>query len=368
MSARLEKDWQNWKWQLQNKIRNKESLESYIQLSEDEISAIEKTDSLFELGITPYYASLMDPLDTNCPIRLQSIPKINELKFSDRDKQDPLAEEQYMPVKGVTHRYPDRALWYLSHTCAVYCRFCTRKRKVSKPMGTPNRNEWQSALDYFRRTESVREVILSGGDPLSLSEDHIDWILSELKSIPHINQIRIHTRHPVTLPMRITESLCRIFNKYFPIFLVTHFNHPKECSPEAREAISRLVKLGAVSVLNQSVLLEGINDSSEILKDLNYRLLAMGVKPYYLHQCDEVFGVSHFRVPIQRGKEIYQNLRGQQSGISIPLYVADLTGGGGKVPLLPEYEVETKEFTNIYRNYKGDLYEISNGNQQNEAE
>lgn len=361
MSVNKDKDWGNWKWQLQNKIRNKESLEAYIVLSNEEISAIDQADSLFELGITPYYASLMDPRNTECPIRLQAIPKLIELQTNDRDQQDPLAEEKYMPVKGVTHRYPDRALWYLSHTCAVYCRFCTRKRKVSKPLGTPNRNEWHSALDYFRKTNAIREIILSGGDPLSLSEDHLDWILSELKKIPHINQVRIHTRHPVTLPMRITDTLCEIFNKYFPIYMVTHFNHPKECTPESEEAIRRLVMQGAVSVMNQSVLLKGINDSSEILQDLNYKLISMGVKPYYLHQCDETFGVSHFRVPIQKGKEIYQKLRGKQSGITVPLYVADLTGGGGKVPILPEYEVETKEFTNIYRNYKGDYYEISNG-------
>ncbi len=360
-------EWKSWKWQLQNRIKNENSLENYLNLTDSEKLAIHQLEGIFELGITPYYASLMDSNNTNCPIRLQAIPQLQELNKGPRDKEDPLAEEEFMPVKAVTHRYNDRALWYLSHTCAVYCRFCTRKRKVSKPFGTPKKTEWEDALEYFRITSSIREVILSGGDPLSLSDENLDWILAELKSIPHINHIRIHSRHIVTLPMRITENLCEIFRKHFPLYLVTHFNHPKEITEESKEAIRKLSLLGGVSVFNQSVLLKGINNSVNVLEDLNYKLISIGVKPYYLHQCDEVFGISHFRVPISEGQTIYRQLRGRLSGITIPLYVADLTGGGGKIPILPEYLVEAKEFTTIYRNYKGDQYEISNGIYNNDS-
>ncbi|MCC5814526.1 MAG: KamA family radical SAM protein, partial [Leptospira sp.] len=248
-----------------------------------------------------------------------------------------------------------------AYNCAVFCRFCTRKRKVSHPFQTPKREDWNKALDYFRETKSLREVILSGGDPFSLADSHLDFILTELRKIRHLKSIRIHSRHPVTLPMRFTEELCQILGKKFPLTLVTHFNHPKECTAEAREAIRKIRVLGHATVLNQSVLLKGINDSVATLEELNYELVSMGVKPYYLHQCDEVFGISKFQVPIVDGLKIYQGLRGRISGIAVPLYVADLKGGGGKIPLIPEYLVEVKENTLIFRNYKGDLYEISNG-------
>jgi lysine 2,3-aminomutase len=353
--------WGNWKWQLQNRVQTIEDLREYIELDKDEEESLEAAKEIFDFGVSPYYASLMDPKDPNCPIRLQSIPRSGELLRFPGEVADPLAEEENMPVKAVTHRYPDRALWYLSHHCAVFCRFCTRKRKVSRSADTPSKVEWELALDYFRRTPEIREVILSGGDPFSLSESQLQYILRELKKIPSILWIRIHTRHPVTLPMRFTDELVDILSEFFPIYLVTHFNHPKECTAESASAIKKLVTKGNLQILNQTVLLKGINDSVEVLEELNYRLLGMGVKPYYLHQCDEVFGISCFQVPIKEGMKIYQGLRGRMSGISVPLYVADLKGGGGKVPLLPEYLVETKETSLIFRNYKGELYEISNG-------
>lgn len=364
MSAKISPsplEWNDWKWQLRNRITGLESLRSYIQLSEKEEEAVLSAKDYFDFAISPYYASLMEPGNPNCPIRLQAIPRKGELLRFPGEVEDPLAEESHMPVRGVTHRYPDRALWYLSHNCAVYCRFCTRKRKVSHPEETPRREEWNMALEYYRNTQSIREVILSGGDPFSLSEGNLDWILGELKKIAHLKSIRIHTRHPVTLPMRITEDLCLVLKKYFPLYLVTHFNHPRECTEAARESIRKLVTIGAVSVLNQSVLLRGVNDSVEVLEELNYELVSMGAKPYYLHQCDEVFGISHFQVPIEKGWEIYRGLRGRMSGITVPLYVADLKGGGGKVPLLPEYLIQRKEKSFIFRNYKGEYYEISNG-------
>ncbi|EPG65947.1 KamA family protein [Leptospira wolffii serovar Khorat str. Khorat-H2] len=350
--------WLDWKWQIQNRIKDEVELSSYLHPSEEEREALERSSELFRFSSTPYYLSLVDRDDPSCPIRMQVIPRTDELVKRPWDREDPLAEESHMPVKGVTHRYPDRALWYLSHVCAVYCRFCTRKRKVSRSEGTPGLEDWQEALEYFRTHPEIKEVILSGGDPLNLSDSKLDYLLGELRSIPHINQIRIHSRYPVTLPMRITSELAAVLKKHFPIYLVTHFNHPKELTELARERIALLVKEGAANVLNQNVLLRGVNDSVETLTELFYGLTRIGIKPYYLHHCDEVFGSSHFRVPLEEGVELMKRIRGRISGLSVPLYVVDLTGGGGKVPLPSNYLEETRPSSYVFRNYKGDLYEI----------
>jgi lysine 2,3-aminomutase len=240
----------------------------------------------------------------------------------------------------------------------VYCRFCTRKRKVSDPKETPNKEEWEKALHYFESHPEIKEVILSGGDPLTLADNQLDFVLSKLKSIAHLNQVRIHTRHPVTLPMRITEELCAVFAKHFPLYMVTHFNHPNEITEEAAQAVKNLITKGYVSVFNQSVLLKGINDKTETLSELNYKLTKIGIKPYYLHQCDEVYGSSNFVVPLEEGIKIYQGLRGHHSGITIPHFVKDLTGGGGKI-LLSESNIQKNE-KGLYpfKNYKGDHYEV----------
>lgn len=351
-------EWLDWKWQIQNRIKDSSELENYIRISSEEKEALLTCGEVFSFSATPYYLGLADPEDPNCPIRLQVIPRKEELDTRAWDRRDPLAEESYMPVKGVTHRYPDRALWYLSHVCAVYCRFCTRKRKVSQSAETPGTEDWKDAIHYFREHTEIKEVILSGGDPLNLSDSKLDYLLSELKSIPHINQVRIHTRYPVTLPMRITHELCQVLKKHFPIYLVTHFNHSKELTELVKERIGMLAKEGAVTVLNQAVLLKGINNSVGALTDLFYGLTKIGIKPYYLHHCDEVFGSSHFRVPIEEGVELMKQIRGSISGLSVPLYVVDLTGGGGKVPLPANYLEETKNSSYVFRNYKGDLYEI----------
>lgn len=362
VSERNSSQWNDWKWQLRNRITHIHELQKFIRTSPEEEESLEEARKFFDFGVSPYYANLMDPQDPKCPIRLQSIPRKGELIRFPGEVEDPLAEETNMPVRGVTHRYPDRALWYLSHSCAVYCRFCTRKRKVSQSFHTPRREDWESALNYFRETKTMREVILSGGDPFSLADNQLNYLLSELKKISHLKSIRIHSRHPVTLPMRITSELCSVLAKYFPLTLVTHFNHPKEITPESKSAVSRLIQQGHVSILNQSVLLRDINDSVEVLEELNYGLVEIGIKPYYLHQCDEIFGISHFQVPIEKGIEIYRRMRGRMSGITVPLYVADLKGGGGKIPIFPDYLEEIKENSIIFRNYKGELYEISDGN------
>jgi lysine 2,3-aminomutase len=350
--------WTDWKWQLQNRITSLEELKQHVSLTQEEELSFDACKELFNFSVTPYYASLIELDNPACPIRKQVVPSHKELQRGEFETDDPLAEEKYMPVKGVTHRYPDRAIWYLSHICAVFCRFCTRKRKVGDSEETPNRQEWYEALNYFREHTEVKEVILSGGDPLSLSDNSICYLLEELKTIGHINHLRIHTRYPVTLPFRITEELCKRLSSFFPLFLVTHFNHAKEITPEAKDAIKRLVTIGHINVLNQTVLLAGINDSTEELLALNYALTASGVKPYYIHQCDEVYGSTHFRVPIQRGIKLMKSIRGRMSGLCTPMYVVDLTGGGGKVPVPLEYLQEVREKTYIFTNYKGDTYEI----------
>ncbi|MBW0435128.1 KamA family radical SAM protein [Leptospira yasudae] len=351
--------WLHWKWQIQNRIKTQSELSEHLELTQTEKLSFDACSEFFEFSVTPYYLRLADQKDPNCPIRLQIVPHKEELIRNGFERQDPLAEESHMPVKGVTHRYPDRALWYLSHVCAVYCRFCTRKRKVSKSFHTPGKEEWDQALAYFRSHPEIKEVILSGGDPLNLSDDKLDYLLGELKSISHINQVRIHSRYPVTLPMRIDASLCAVLKKHFPIYLVTHFNHPKEITPLVKERIALLIQEGNVMVLNQGVLLKGINDSAETLKDLFYGLTAIGIKPYYLHQCDEVWGSGGFRVEISKGVEIMKQIRGRISGLSVPLYVVDLTGGGGKVPLPADYLAEKTDHSYVFRNYQDELYEIS---------
>lgn len=352
------KDWWNWKWQIQNSVRSLDVLQRYLSLSETEISAFKNVQNLFRFSATPYYLSLINANDPQCPIKKQIIPNENELIQSVYAQVDPLAEETNMPVKGITHRYPDRAIWYLSHLCPVYCRFCTRKRKVGQIKNTPNANDRKLALQYIRSHNEIREIILSGGDPLSLSDRQLYLILKDLKSIKHLNQIRIHTRIPVTLPFRITKPLCDVLSEFFPIYIVTHFNHPREITDVTRECIKNLIQRGHVIILNQNVLLKDINDNPETLKELYYNLISIGIKPYYVHQCDEVYGTSHFKVPIAKGIQIMKELRGNISGICNPTYVVDLTGGGGKVPLSLEYLVKETDKEYFFRNYKGDIFKI----------
>ncbi|MCB1143638.1 MAG: KamA family radical SAM protein [Leptospiraceae bacterium] len=351
-------DWENWKWQIQSRIRNAKELQDCISLTPSELETFQNTNRFFEFGTTLYYLSLINPDDPNCPIRKQIIPSPEELEKRPYETIDPLGEEAHMPVRGVTHRYPDRALWYLSHMCAVFCRFCTRKRKVGKSGSTPGSEDWEEAIHYFRTHPEIKEVILSGGDPLSLSDGKIEYLLGALRSISSINHIRIHSRYPVTLPYRITEDLGDVLGKFSPIYFVTHFNHPMELTQVAKERLNLLRERGKVILLNQSVLLKGINDSPEVLSELNYALTSSGVKPYYLHQCDEVFGSSGFRVPIQKGIEIMKSLRGYMSGITVPSYVIDLNGGGGKIPLPTDYLEKTDAEHYYFQNYQGRSFSV----------
>ncbi len=351
-------EWNNWMWQQQKRVKSMEQLEKVVHVTEEERKAFAASDAMFHMGITPYYASLMDPNDPNCPIRLQSVPTMGELNILSSDLEDPLAEERDMPVPGVTHRYPDRVLFYTTHNCPVYCRHCTRKRKVSDPSSSAANKQLEEGLAYIERTKSIRDVVISGGDPLSNSDDRLEYILSRLRAMDHIEVFRLGTRNLVTLPQRITDSFAAMLKKYAPVFVHTHFNHPKECTQEAFDACARLADNGVV-INNQMVLLKGVNDDAEIVRELNHKLLMMRVRPYYIFQCDMSQGISHFRTPIEKGIEIIQKLRGWTSGMAVPHFVVDAPGGGGKIPLIPNYVVSHEGKKWVFRNYKGDLHEYN---------
>ena len=341
---------ENWHWQMSHQITSLQDLLNWLRnksihnkIASATLKIFQKWEASrnswenrFQFAVTPYYLSLVDWQDPTCPILRQLLPTSLEFITSTQEGLDPLAEETNMPLTGLTHRYPDRVLWYLSHKCAMYCRFCMRKRKVSQPSSSMSHKHWEKVFTYITEHKEIKEVILSGGDPLSLSDKNIAYILQRLRAISHLYSIRIHTRMPVTLPMRITANLAKIFKEMYPITIVTHFNCVRELSLQAKQAI-RLLRLNGADVLNQAVLLKGINDTVEGQEKLVLALVAAGVKPYYLHRCDEIVGTEHFRVPFTKGMEILEKLRGRNPGIALPRYVVDLPGGGGKVPLEPNY-------------------------------
>jgi lysine 2,3-aminomutase len=351
-----DKDWNNWVWQQQKRIKSMDTLEKVIQVTDEERNAFAQSHEQFNMGITPYYASLIDPNDPNCPIRLQSVPKSGELSIMPTDLEDPLGEEKDMPVPGVTHRYPDRVLFYTTHNCPVYCRHCTRKRKVSDPSSSAANAQLEIGLKYISEHKEIRDVVISGGDPLSNSDDRLEYILSRLRAMDHIQVFRLGTRNLVTLPQRITDSFAAMLRKYHPVFIHTHFNHPKECTQEAFDACAKLADAGCV-INNQMVLLKGVNDKLEIVRELNHKLLMMRVRPYYIFQCDMAQGISHFRTPVQTGIDIIKGLRGHTSGMAVPHYVVDAPGGGGKIPLIPNYVEKHEGKTWTLRNFEGDIYE-----------
>lgn len=353
-----DKDWNNWVWQQQKRIKTMDQLEKVIRVTDEERDAFARSHEMFNMGITPYYASLIDPENPNCPIRLQSVPKKGELNILPTDLEDPLAEERDMPVPGVTHRYPDRVLFYTTHNCPVYCRHCTRKRKVSDPSSSAANKQLDDGLAYIESHREIRDVVISGGDPLSNSDDRLEYILSRLRAMDHIEVFRIGTRNLVTLPQRVTESFAQMLRKYHPVFVHTHYNHPKECSLEAFETCARLADAGCV-INNQMVLLKGVNDKPEIVKELNHKLLLMRVRPYYIFQCDMSQGISHFRTPVETGLNIIEHLRGWTSGMAVPHYVIDAPGGGGKIPLLPNYLVKREGKKWTLRNFKKQQFEYN---------
>jgi lysine 2,3-aminomutase len=350
----LEK-WTDWKWQVKNTIRKVPTVEKIlgIKFSPLERQKIEDTINKFPMAITPYYLSLVDAEDyKNDAIFKQCFPSIEELYLSNYDMQDPLHEDKDSPVLGITHRYPDRVLFHVSNVCAMYCRHCTRKRKVGDIDSIPSKDKIKNGIEYIKNTPVVRDVLLSGGDPLLLSDEYLDWILQEISSIPHVEIIRIGTRTPVVLPFRITDNLVKIFKKYDNIWINTHFNHPREITKPSRVALKKLA-LAGIPLGNQSVLLRDVNDCPRIMKNLVQKLVANRVRPYYLYQCDLSEGLEHFRTNVGKGIEIMESLIGHTSGLAVPTYVIDAPGGGGKIPVLPNYLVSWSTTKVVLRNYEG---------------
>ena len=328
-----ERDFRDWTWQMQHRVRSAAELAAFVRPSEDERQAIDALAERFRFVITPYYASLMDPDDPACPIRRQVVPRLAELE--DRaGLADPLDEVAHSPVKNVVRVYPDRIAFCVNNECALYCRYCLRKRMVGEPEWAMKKGELQVALDWIRATPAIRDVLLTGGDPLVFSDDKLGWLLGELRAIPHVEVIRLGTRLPVTLPYRVTDALCRLLERHHPIWVNTHFNHPKELTADAAEAVDKLTRAGC-PVGNQGVLLRGINDDVETMKALCEGLVRIRVRPYYCYQAQLLEGTEHFRVPIERGIELFRALRGRTSGFAIPLYVLDTPYG--KVPLSHAY-------------------------------
>jgi len=347
--------WKDWKWQLRNSIRKLHQVEKLLDIkySETEKREILHTLEKFPLSITPYYLSLINSNDfKNDPVYLQSVPLPSELIITEVDMNDPLAEDKDSPVPAITHRYPDRVLFHISNICSMYCRHCTRKRKVGDSDYIPNRGIIKDGINYIRKTPEIRDVLLSGGDPFMLSTDYLDWILTELKKISHIEVIRIGTRMPVVLPYRITDNLINMLKKHSPLWINTHFNHPKEITTSSREALKKLAD-GGFPLGNQTVLLSGVNDCPKIMKSLVHKLVANRVRPYYLYQCDLSEGLSHFRTPVGKGIEIIESLIGHTSGFAVPRYVIDAPGGGGKIPVMPNYLISWSTNKVVLRNYEG---------------
>ena len=348
--------WNDWHWQQRERVTRLAQLEQVVRVTDDERRAAIETEGEFQMGITPYYAALMDPDDPACPIRLQSVPKMEEAFVSAVDLEDPLAEERDMPTPGITHRYPDRVLFYTTHNCPVYCRHCTRKRKVADPTSAAAKKQIEDSLAYIEKHPEIRDIVISGGDPLSLSDDRLDYILGRLRAIPHVEIFRLGTRNLVTLPQRVTDDFVRMLREHHPVYVNTHFNHPKECTAEAFEAARRVADAGC-PIGNQMVLLKGVNDDPKIVKELNQKLLLMRIRPYYIYQCDLAKGISHFRTPVEKGIEIIESLRGHTSGLAVPQFVIDAPHGGGKIPVNPSYVVRRDGKRWVLRNYAGKEYE-----------
>jgi lysine 2,3-aminomutase len=330
------KDWNDWHWQMRNRIRTLEKIEKILELTEPERRALNPDGDLLPLGITPYYMSLLDPRDASQPMRRTVVPVHNEFLRTPGESDDPLGEDEHSPVASIVHRYPDRVLFLVHDNCATYCRYCTRSRVVGQGEMQPNKARLSEGIEYIRRTPQVRDVLLSGGDPLTLSDDKLDWILGELRSIPHVQFIRIGTMVPVVMPMRITPALVKVLKKHHPLWMSIHFTHPDECTPEAVRACRRLADAG-IPLGSQTVLLKGVNDSVEVMKDLLHKELMMRVRPYYLYQCDPISGSAHFRTTVQAGLDLIRGLRGHTTGYALPTFVIDAPGGGGKIPMQPNY-------------------------------
>jgi lysine 2,3-aminomutase len=356
-----EKEWNDWRWQLRHRITTLERLKEIIDLIPEETEGIKHSKGRLALAVTPYFASLMDPTNPNCPIRRQAIPRIEEIRLSKNEMVDPLGEDTHSPVPGLVHRYPDRVLLIVTDQCAVYCRYCTRRRLVGSIEQSITQGNFEEVLKYLKSHRKVRDVLLSGGDPLLLENERLEEMLSRLRAIPHIEVLRIGTRVPVTLPQRITGGLVRMLKKYHPLMISIHFTHPKEITDQVRRACSELAD-GGIPLGSQTVLLKGINDKPYIMKKLVQELLKIRVRPYYIYQCDLAMGTGHFRTSVATGIQIMEKLRGHTTGYAVPTYVVDAPGGGGKIPLQPDYVVSKGRGKIVMRNYEGRVFEYPEPN------
>jgi lysine-2,3-aminomutase len=347
-----DEQWNNWHWQVQNRIETLEQLKKYIKLTTEEENGVKESLKTLRMAITPYYLSLIDQSNPNCPVRKQAIPTHAETHHSAADLLDPLHEDGDSPAPGLTHRYPDRVLLLVTDMCSMYCRHCTRRRFAGQTDSSSSQDDISKAIDYIARTPQVRDVLLSGGDALMISDSRLESIISRLREIPHVEIIRIGTRTPVVCPQRITDDLVNMLKKYHPIWLNTHFNHPQEVTEESIAACERMANAG-IPLGNQSVLLRGVNDCVPTMKKLVQQLVKMRVRPYYIYQCDLSMGLEHFRTPVSKGIEIIENLRGHTSGYAVPTFVVDAPGGGGKTPVMPNYVISQGQHKVILRNFEG---------------
>ncbi|MHC1703340.1 MAG: KamA family radical SAM protein [Tenuifilaceae bacterium] len=350
-----EKDWNSWQWQVKNGITSINQLRQILNLTQEELLAIDNDHYSLPLRITPYYASLLSTEDPSQALRRTMVPTISELTMTRGECADPLGEEHHSPVPNLVHRYPDRVLFLSTGFCSAYCRYCTRSHMVAKDKCHVGIKAWEPAIQYIRDHSEIRDVLISGGDPLTMPDPHLEYLLSSLRAIPHVEFIRIGTKVPVVLPQRITKTLVNMMKKYHPLFISVHFTHPDELTPEVAEACARLADAG-IPLGSQTVLLKGVNDEVDIMKKLMHGLLKIRVRPYYLYQCDPIPGSSHFRTHVAKGLELIKGLRGFTSGYAVPTFVIDAPGGGGKIPLLPEYYQSTENGEVLLKNYEDKLY------------
>ncbi len=350
-----DEQWNDWHWQVQHRIKTVDDLRKYMLFTNEEEEQISQVLSTFRMAVTPYYFTLINPDDPEDPVRKQAIPSIQEMFIGAHDEDDPLHEDHDSVVPGLTHRYPDRVLFLITDMCSMYCRHCTRRRfagQTDKGLKTDN---VELALDYIRTHPQINDVLLSGGDALLVSDARLEYIISELRKIEHVGIIRLGSRTPVVMPQRITNDFVNMLKKYHPVWLNTHFNHPKELTPESAEALRKLADAG-IPLGNQSVLLRGVNDCVNVMKKLVKRLIALRVRPYYIYQCDLSKGIEHFRTPVSKGIEIIEGMRGHISGLAVPTFVVDAPGGGGKIPVMPNYVISEAPGKIILRNYEGNIY------------
>ena len=348
-------DWEDWRWQIRNRVRTLDQISRLITLTEREERGVKGMGDKLTMSIPPYFASLIDPDDPGCPIRLQSVPQDHEFETTSEEMLDPCGEDKSSAVHGLVHRYPDRVLFLVNEMCAMYCRYCTRSRMVGDGNHTLNTATYDAALNYIRTHKEIRDVLISGGDPLTLGDRMLEYLISSVKAIPHVEFVRIGTRIPATLPQRITPELIAMFKKYSPLWMSVHFSHPKEVTPRVKHACNMIADAG-IPMGSQTVLLRGINDSPEVMKKLFHELLKIRVRPYYIYQCDPIVGSRHFRTTVACGIDILKHLRGFTTGYAVPTYVIDCPGGGGKIPIGPDYIVAKENGRYTLRNFAGEIY------------